>query len=277
MFIPYLVFYEFNGRFSSIAVIHLPFIPEGYQHLLKSGHPETFSHNFFFQTFGYTFLLLLTATSLALIKELFKQQQVVYEIAYEKIRLELSHLKSQVQPHFFFNTLNNLYTLSLQKSPSAPIMIANLSEIMRYVIYESEQEKVELDREINFMSKYIELERIRHGNPDVIEFAIQGDPTLHQIEPLLFLPLVENCFKHALQQNLKDNKVKIFMAIDEEELTFQTSNKIDPYLEKSTEPGGIGLNNVSKRLELLYPQQHTLIVEQYEDVFEVILTLKFKK
>ncbi len=279
LFIPYLMVYELNARLASIAAIHLPFIPTGYQNLLISGHPETFGSGYFFnQTFGYTFLLLLTASAIAIIKELFKQQQKVYEIAYDKVKLELSHLKSQVQPHFFFNTLNNLYTLSIQQSPTAPVMIANLSEIMRYVIYESEQEKVGLDKEINFMSKYIALERIRHNNPDVIDFVVQGDPNLHQIEPLLFLPLIENCFKHALQKNVKDNDVRIVLAVDEEELTFQTTNKIDLSATKDPEyTGGIGLTNVNKRLALLYPDRHTLTIDENNDTFEVTLTIKFNK
>lgn len=275
LFIPYLAIYELNGRLGAIIVIHLPFVPNGYQGLLKSGHPDSFTYSYFNQTFGYTFLLLLTATALALVKELFKQQQMVYEIAYDKIKIELNHLKAQVQPHFFFNTLNNLYTLSIQQSPTAPIMIANLSEIMRYVIYESEQDKVPLEKEINFICKYIALEKIRHNDPGVIEFELQGDAGLHHIEPLLLLPLIENCFKHALQKNLKDNTVKMVMVIDDEDLIFQTSNKIDQDSSKAA-IGGIGLNNVKKRLELLYPNKHSLIIEQNDTFFEVVLTLKLK-
>lgn len=278
LFIPYLLIYEMNGRLSSLIVIHLPFIPEGYQNLLRSGHPELFGKGYLFnQTFGYTFLLLLTASALALIKALFRQQQKIYEMAYDKVKLELTHLKSQVQPHFFFNTLNNLYTLSLQRSPTAPTMIANLSEIMRYVIYESEQEYVCLDKEINFITKYIALEKIRHSNPTVITFDVQGDATPHQIEPLLFLPLIENCFKHGFKSESKDNKVRLVMAIDDEELTFQASNHSQSVTHnlQSKNSGGIGLKNVKKRLALLYPNQHTLITEQIDDTFEVIVTLKF--
>lgn len=280
LFIPYLLFYEINARLSALAAIHLPMIADGYQDLLRMGHPERFDDGYLFnQTFGYTFLLLLTASALAIIKELFRQQQKVYEMAYEKIRLELNHLKSQVQPHFFFNTLNNLYTLSLQQSPMAPTMIANLSEIMRYVIYESEHEHVSLDKEINFMTKYIELEKIRHSHPSAIEFEVQGDASLHHIEPLLFLPLIENCFKHGFKAEAKNHKVRIVMAIDDDELTFQTSNRTQPSTHRAPRAtaGGIGLKNVKKRLELLYPSRHSLIIEQIDSSFEVILTLNFKK
>ncbi len=189
-FFPFLIFYELNARLAALLLIHLPFIPVDYQNLLRSGHPELFEYGYFFnQTLGYTFLLLLTALALALIKELFKQQQKVYEIAYGKVKLELNHLKSQLQPHFFFNTLNNLYTLTLQHSPTAPLMIAHLSEIMRYIIYESESEQVSLEKEISFISKYIALEKLRFTDPEVIRLEIQGDPGGHQVEPLLFLLL----------------------------------------------------------------------------------------
>ena len=185
LFPAYVVFYEINSRLSSIVVIHMPFIPLEYRQNLESGHPYDLSH-LFHQTIGYSCLIWLANTSLYVVLRLLKNQHTLYQLETDKLKLELAHLKSQVQPHFFFNTLNNLYALSVKGSTKAPAMIANLSSIMRYVLYETEHEKVPLEKEINFINSYVQLERIRHDEPELIDFAIQGNPQNIEIEPLLF-------------------------------------------------------------------------------------------
>jgi two-component system LytT family sensor kinase len=277
LFPVYLVVYELWNRLTSLALIAMPFIPKGYRENLQYAHPEDFSHGYFNQTIGYTSLVLLAATSIYVIRLLFKNQQNLSTVETEKLRLELDHLKSQVQPHFFFNTLNNMYSLSVQKSPKTSEMIADLSGIMRYVLYNSQQDKVLLEKEVNFIKSYIHLENVRHDNPDAIEFLVQGDISNMDIEPLLFLPLIENAFKHSLQKNLTDKWVKLVLAVDEEELIFQTTNPVAEGENTSEQEGGIGLKNVRKRLELLYPNRHQLIVHQANNVFTVTLTLELNK
>lgn len=199
----------------------------------------------------------------------------MYELQAEKLRLELNQLKSQVQPHFFFNTLNNLYSLSVQGSPKTPVVIANLSSIMRYVLYESAAEKVALSKEINFMQNYIDLERLRHNDPTIIQFNVQGHSENLLIEPLLFLPLIENCFKHSLQQATQPSPIVISMLIDEHEIIFETRNKkADVLASLPTKPGGIGLLNVRKRLSLLYPDKHQLQIEEDLHNFNVTLSIE---
>ncbi|MEO6631404.1 MAG: histidine kinase, partial [Mucilaginibacter sp.] len=180
--------------------------------------------------------------------------------------------------HFFFNTLNNLYALSVKGSGKTSAMIASLSVIMRYVLYETEREKVPLEREINFITSYVQLEKIRHDEPSLIEFAVQGDPTFIEIEPLLFLPLIENAFKHALQKDIPGKYVKMAMVVDDDELIFQTSNPKQKSIANQVVPGegGIGLKNVKKRLALLYPGRHLLEIDDTGDTFNVILTIKLK-
>ncbi len=278
LFPAYVVIYELNTRLAAITVIQLPFIPAEYRHNLESGHPTEFFGHWFNQTIGYTCLMLLANTSLYVLLRLLKNQHTLYQLETDKLKLELIHLKSQVQPHFFFNTLNNLYALSVKGSAKTSAMIASLSVIMRYVLYETEREKVPLEREINFITSYVQLEKIRHDEPSLIEFAVQGDPTFTEIEPLLFLPLIENAFKHALQKDIPGKYVKMAMVIDDDELVFQTSN---PKLKNSINSpvqngGGIGLKNVKKRLALLYHTRHLLEIDDIGDTFNVILTIKLK-
>jgi two-component system LytT family sensor kinase len=269
----YLLIYELNIRLAAIITVNAPFIPTGYQNLLTSADAHKFSWSFN-QSFSYTCLILLTATSLAMVRQLFNQQQEVYFVNLQKVKLELAHLKSQLQPHFFFNTLNNLYALSVQKSDKAPVMIANLSNIMRYVLYESRQEHISLEKELDFIENYVELEKLRYDNPNAIDFSIQGNRKYRDIEPLLFLPLIENCFKHALQ-NGQPEEIKMVFLIDEKELIFQTSNKINTTSTMNTNEGGIGLANIKKRLDLLYPNKHNLSIDLTHTTFNVVLTIHF--
>lgn len=271
----YFLIYELNARIAYFVEIYAPFIPEQYQKNLSSVHPFTWTGRLI-QNIDYTLLILLSATGFVFIRELFKRQHVVDQLRADKLQLELGQLKSQVQPHFFFNTLNNLYALSLQGSPKTSVTIANLSGIMRYVLYETQQEKVLLAKEIAFLHSYIDLERIRHTDENSIHFAVQGNADGILVEPLLFLPLVENCFKHSLQHKIPGNQVQIMMTIDEEEINFQTSNLVNKQPAAIPTEGGIGLANVRKRLELLYPNRHQLTVNEEEYRFIVTLSIQLK-
>jgi len=276
LFPVYIALYELWGRFASLLMIALPFIPKGYRDNLSYAQPADFTHRYFNQTIGYTSLVLLAATSIYVIRLLFKNQENLSTVETEKLRLELDHLKSQVQPHFFFNTLNNMYSLSVQGSPKTSEMIADLSGIMRYVLYNSQQEKVLLQKEVEFIKSYIHLENVRHDDAEAIEFLIQGDINDLEIEPLLFLPLIENAFEHSLQKVLSNKWVKLALAVDEDELIFQAANPVVTITPRAQE-GGIGLNNVRKRLQLLYPHRHQLTVHQADEVFTVTLTIQLKK
>ena len=273
----YILIYELNSRYASILEINMSFIPQGYRNNLLAGHPYDFTGGYFNQSLGYTSLVLLAATSLYVIKLLFKSQHTLYTLETEKLKLELDHLKSQVQPHFFFNTLNNMYSLSVQNSPKTPQMITDLSGIMRYVLYETRNEKVHLQEEVNFIKSYINLENLRHDQSDIIDFSIQGNIEGIKIEPLLFLPLIENTFKHALQKDIPDKWVKLVLSADEDELIFQTTNPAVMGSEISDKlPGGIGLMNVKQRLKLLYPGRHELVIHDDNDSFTVTLVILYK-
>lgn len=269
----YLLLYELSSRISSIIIIHLPLIPEHYRNNLMSAHPEDFTKGYFNQSVGYTCLVLLAATSLYVLKLLFKNQHNLTSVETEKLKLELNQLKLQIQPHFFFNTLNNMYALSVQKSPETPQMIKSLSSIMRYVLYESNQDKVTLDKEVAFIKNYIQLESFRHTKANLIEFSTQGDTAGLMIEPLLFMPLIENTFKHVLHKDITEKWIRMILSVDEKEIIFQTSNPLVPPGKEDTGSGGIGLKNVRKRLELLYPKRHELTIFKEENAFTVTLVI----
>ncbi len=269
----YVIFYELNARLAYLFILKLPFVPAAYRANLASVEPGTWKGGLI-QNLDYTLLIILTAIGFLFIRELFKRQHILDRLSSEKLSLELSQLKSQLQPHFFFNTLNNLYSLSLQASPKTSVSIANLSGIMRYVLYEANGEQVSLSKEIAFLHSYVDLERIRHSNEDLINFSIQGNPNGIIIAPLLFLPLIENAFKHSLLHRIPGNRIEILLTIDAEEIIFQTCNLIKPSSATSDEGGGIGLKNLQKRLELLYPGKHQLSIDDRDAQFIVTLTLK---
>ncbi|TDO23900.1 histidine kinase [Pedobacter duraquae] len=266
----YLFVFDVWVRITYFIMIWLPFVPQSYKVKLMMGHPDDFGSSI--QNFVYTLIILLSTLVLGAVKKLIQKHDEVRELHFEQLRLQLENLRAQVQPHFFFNTLNNLYNLSLKNSPLAPVLISRLSAIMRYVIYE-QQEKVPLTKEIEFMENYFELERIRHTGQNLIDFSIQGDPSSVEIEPLLFLPIIENCFKHALQEDLLEHPVKIVLVVDDDELTFQTSNRLFEKSEKISQ-GGIGLNNVKRRLELLYGAKQQFEISTEADQYIATINIQ---
>jgi two-component system LytT family sensor kinase len=166
-----------------------------------------------------------------------------------------------------------MYALSIQNSPATPQMIKDLSSIMRYVLYESNQDQVKLEKEVDFIRSYIQLEGFRHSHSNLIEFSTQGDISQLAIAPLLFMPLIENTFKHMLHQDVAEKWIKLVLSVDEKELIFQTSNPLVLPTTTVSKDGGIGLKNVRKRLELLYPDKHELAIFEEDDSFVVTLVI----
>ena len=200
----------------------------------------------------------------------------IKEIERENVESELRALKAQINPHFFFNTLNSIYSLSLDRSEKAPELILKLSELMRYILYETRDDYVSMERQLDFLQNYIYLEQLRTDEKIKIEMEIKGKHTELMIAPLLFIPFVENAFKHVVKE--KDNPSFIRISFDlshPDKISFSVKNK------KYNFPGpvngnneGIGLANVRKRLNLLYPSKHELKISDTGDVFEVELTLE---
>ncbi|HEY1025948.1 MAG TPA: histidine kinase [Sphingobacteriaceae bacterium] len=195
------------------------------------------------------------------------------------LQAELNFLKGQIHPHFLFNTLNNLYALTLSQSQQAPPVVMGLSEILRYMLYECSSESIELQKEVQILQNYIALEKIRYEDRLDLNLSITGSLDGQKIAPLLLLPLVENAFKHGASEKVGQAWINMDFSIKGDLLKFKISNSKPESLpeDAATHFGNIGLNNVRKRLEILYPEHHRLKVFDEEDMFAVILELKLDK
>jgi two-component system, LytTR family, sensor kinase len=187
---------------------------------------------------------------------------------------ELKLLRSQVNPHFLFNTLNNLYSLTLKQSAQAPETVLKLSEIMRYMTTVSGMQKVSLEKEVEYIRNYVALEKLRLNDDAHIDLQLQGDFEKYTIAPLLLLPFVENAFKHGVETQSANVWLELAISMQGNELYYYSVNsKPDTYIE-TKERTGTGLNNVKKRLEFLYPQRHQLSVEDKKDRYTIKLLIK---
>ncbi len=189
-----------------------------------------------------------------------------------QLQTELKYLKSQIQPHFFFNTLNNLYALIIEKSEKASDVVLKLSEIMQYVLYDVQEPKIGLLNEINYIHSYLELEELRHGNKITSKIEIKGDIDEITIPPLLLLPFIENCFKHGFKNN-DDITLNIsFENSKDEQLIFKAKNNFNLH-NKIIKKQGIGIENIRRRLELLYKSKYSLETKIIDDTYSVLLKI----
>jgi len=201
-----------------------------------------------------------------------KNIKSIIQLKNEKAKTELMHLKSQVNPHFFFNTLNNLYGLVGKDAKKAQELILKLSDMMRYSIYDGDKEKALLSEEISYLENYIELHRIRYHKTIDVQFTIEMNGNDYEVMPLLFIILLENAFKHGVE-NLRENAfVHIKLVANNNEISFEIENNFDPSENKQDE--GIGLNNLKRRLELVYPKNHILIISKTDDIYNAKLNIK---
>jgi sensor histidine kinase YesM len=215
-----------------------------------------------------TSLVAIISSMLVFWQEWDKVQAEKQEQALQRVAAELTALKLQISPHFLFNTLNNIRWLVRSKSDMAEDAVVKLSHLLRYILYQTDKDKVDLDQELNHLKDFIELQKMRIENTQAVEFTMQGDLTGKQIVPLLLLPLAENFFKHADFSG--DYKNKISVVVMGDKLVFKTENKIAQSTETEK---GIGLNNVNKRLGLHYPDRHWLHYFEKENVFFLQLDL----
>lgn len=196
------------------------------------------------------------------------QEKQAQALLIENKQTELAFLRAQVNPHFLFNTLNNIYSLVYQKSDKALFSLEKLTAILRYSLYQN-VDKISLEKEIEMIENFIALERIRYPYPLTIDFEITGDLSTFRIPPLLLLPIVENAFKHGDMRLPLDIKLETTT----QQFDFSVKNHIRPKQKDSL--GGIGLKNIKNRLELIYEKDYTLKINERDAVFEVILNIKF--
>lgn len=203
---------------------------------------------------------------------IFRQIKAIINLKNEQTKTELLHLKSQVNPHFFFNMLNNLYGLVGKDAEKAKDLILKLSDLMRYSIYEGQKEAVTLEAEIDYLKNYIELHQMRYHKTIKINFNDQIDQKDIKIMPLLFIILLENAFKHGVEKLRKDAFVTVDISAKTKEIYFSVVNNFDKTAPTNT--GGIGLKNLKRRLELVYPNQHKLSFSVAQNVYKAELLIK---
>lgn len=187
---------------------------------------------------------------------------------------QLQYLRAQINPHFLFNTLNNIYSLAVVRSEQTAPMVLQLSDLLRYVIYDSQQEKVLLEKEVKQIQRFIDLFQMRSETPLDIIFEYNDFSPERSIEPMMLIPLVENCFKHCDFDTNPAAFVKISLNVDQKRLVFTTCNSKNDSLRQKDQVGGVGLENIRQRLALKYPGRHQMTVDNQEEVFRVELRLK---
>lgn len=190
-----------------------------------------------------------------------------------KLETEIKFLKSQINPHFLFNSLHNIYALTIIQPDQASEQLLKLSDILRYMLYDSNEEKVPLAREVVYLKNYLSLAELKDSRGMDLRFHIEGETSELMVAPLLFIPFVENAFKHSQIEDLKKGYIHISLKTQEKQLIFIVENSRPKHVYKKDQVGGIGLQNIQQRLILLYPEKHQLKIEEQEYTFKVHLTL----
>ncbi len=223
-----------------------------------------------FAIFGFFYFALLT---LAIIRWLFSQIKSVINLKKDKVKMEMLHLKSQVNPHFFFNTLNNLYGLVEKNPKEAQSLILKLSDLMRYSIYEGQNEWVSLEEEVAYLKNFVALHKDRYHKKVKVNFKTTINEPGYRIMPLLLILLVENAFKHGVEKLRNEAFVDIELIAKNGHIDFIITNNYDPE-EDPDEPRGIGISNLKRRLEIGYKKDYDLSITKRDETFHVQLSLQ---
>ncbi|NJB83738.1 sensor histidine kinase [Wenyingzhuangia aestuarii] len=224
-----------------------------------------------------TLLLLFSSYSLTTVIEILlfaqKKDEEIIRSKNENLQTELKLLKSQINPHFLFNSLNNIYALSVMDSNKTQQSISYLSDMLRYVLYECERAFVPIEKEIQYIENYLQLFSLKSSSKYPIEISYQIKNSQISIAPMLLIPFVENAIKHSNIERITDTFIHIELTEIEDAILFSVRNSIASSAISKDQVGGIGLENVKKRLSIIYPDQHTLAIHTEEGVFQVNLKL----
>ena len=220
------------------------------------------------------FLLVTAGAACRLIKDYLQSQRRLTEIAQEKAQTELKFLKSQINPHFLFNSLNSIYFLIDKQNTEARKTLLQFSDLLRYQLYDCNAETIAIETEVAYLQDYIRLQKLRKDTNYEVAVNIEAELKGFQIVPLLLIPFVENAFKHISNHLNGRNYVHVDLSRNNGSFSFCVENSKETQLQKTLVPGGIGLNNVRRRLELLYPDKHQLEIHNNENTFKVELELK---
>ncbi len=256
---------------AAITVIRFPFDYLLRQLFETALEPEYFSGQLIRFTVS-AFVMVIFSSAFRITGELIRSERRRRGLELEKTKAELAFLKTQINPHFLFNTLNSIYALSYKQSLETPEAILKLSHLMRYMLYDARDgENVDLEKEVEYLHNFIDLQKLRLPDKDSVVFEVTGNLNRLSIEPMLLIPLVENVFKHGIGE--QGSGIKIRLEVTEKEVDLKTSNPIRENRPAVEEPGGIGLQNVRRRLELIYPGKHIFEAGEHEGNFTTHLHL----
>ena len=194
------------------------------------------------------------------------------ELTRKNYEMELALVKSQINPHFLFNTINNIDVLITKDAIRASEYLNKLSDIMRFMLYETKTEKIPLNKELTYIEKFIELQKIRTTNQHYINYSVKGDPTSFMIPPMLLIPFIENAFKHT-ENKKTENAININLDVEKEKLVFECENSYNQNTQMKQEHSGLGSGLIKKRLALLYPGKHKLAITNNNEIYKVELAL----
>jgi len=247
----------------------------------QSSNYHFFNPNLHSAYFFTSLLYVAFTTFIKLSKDWLSLQDINLKlvlIEQQKLEAELKTLKGQLNPHFLFNSLNNIYSLALTKSDQVPVLILKLADLMRHIIYDSKDNFISLEKELEFVRNFIDLQKIRISESNLIQFEIHGQPPVAKIAPLIFEPFIDNAFKHGLPSSEKRDFIKILFDFTTEKiLHFEISNNFEEHFIMKTTNSGIGLTNVKQRLKLLYTNdEYSLTIQNENKIFHVTLILKLK-
>lgn len=257
---------------ASVVVLNHFFEPKPPDNIFfEPAHRRDFGYAPIFPSFISFGIPYVISAILRMYVEWKRNENLRLSVEKENIKSELQFLKAQLNPHFLFNTLNTIYALSVKKSPDTSEAIVDLSELMRYMLYEADKDLVPLNKELDYIKSYIQLQRLRLSDSENVSLKITGEDRGRAVPPLLFISFIENAFKYGTDYKGK-TYVKITLAVTDESIYLNVKNKIGIFREPSKD-SGIGLENIRNQLELIYPGLHKLEVENDGENYEVSLTI----
>ena len=238
----------------------------------RTGLSEAVRHLGFYSRSSQFLVVFIAGTGFKALSQWYAEKQRLQELEKSMIQAELSFLKSQIHPHFLFNSLNSIYYLALSKDDKAPEAILSLSDFLRFVTIESNNSQIPLEKEVKMLEEYIHLQSLRTSEKFELQFQVEGDFRNDSIMPLTFIPFVENAFKYGISANA-DCFIRIKMEIKNGALKFTCDNSIVSVVNYRRHSEGIGLENIRKRLELTYPEHHSLAIDADSQAFHVTLQI----
>lgn len=264
------------GSIAAAAMLRVPLAMYLNKHFFLVNKPQPAFSQLFLNSFINIFVWVVCLVAANIIIDKIRFQKYIDTIEKEKAKNELDFLKAQFNPHFLFNSINSIYGHIDKKNPVARKMLLTFSEMLRYQLYECNVEKISIEKEITYLKNYVALQQARKEESLIVKLDINENIKGITLAPLLYIAFVENAFKYVSNSDTRDNRVEILFTRYGNELHFRAFNTKEANIRTEIGQGGIGISNVKRRLELLYPAKHDLKINNTDDTYEVILNLQLQ-